>query len=51
MKPNLKKAAYEEWGLKERHGLEFDVGKIFCFRFPQFYESVVKMQLKYRKQG
>jgi len=27
----LKKAAYEEWGLKERLGLEFDQEKIFCF--------------------
>lgn len=94
--PELKKAVYEEWGLKERYGLEFDAEKLFCFRckpgdkpegpvltnctvrscaiekgyqaciqcdelkecdkdlwtrFPQFYESVVKMQVKYREQG
>ena len=29
---DLKKAAYEEWELKERLGLEFDAEKIFCFR-------------------
>lgn len=30
--PELKKAAYEEWGLKDRYGLEFDPEKIFCFK-------------------
>ena len=30
--PELKKEAYEQWGLKERYGLEFDAEKIFCFK-------------------
>ena len=28
----LKKAAFKEWGLEERYGMEFDAGKIFCFK-------------------
>jgi len=30
--PELKKAAYEQWELEERYGLEFDPDKIFCFK-------------------
>jgi hypothetical protein len=30
--PDLKRAAYKEWGLKERLGLEFDAERVFCFR-------------------
>jgi hypothetical protein len=29
--PGLKKAAYDEWGLEKRFGLEFDADKVFCF--------------------
>lgn len=28
----LKKAAFEEWGLAERYGMVFDAEKIFCFK-------------------
>jgi hypothetical protein len=93
--PELKKAAFEQWGLKERLGLKFDPDKIFCFkckpgdkpegpilthctvrrcaikkgyqaciqcndlracdkdlwtRFPEFHESIMKMQVIYRAQ-
>ncbi len=30
--PELKKAAFGEWGLEERYGLEFIPEKIFCFK-------------------
>lgn len=30
--PELKKAAFGQWGLEERYGLEFDPDKIFCFK-------------------
>ena len=29
--PELKKAAYEEWQIKERHNVDFDADKIFCY--------------------
>lgn len=28
---SLKKLAYTEWKIKERHGIDFDPDKIFCF--------------------
>ncbi|MFO7669097.1 MAG: DUF3795 domain-containing protein [Bacteroidales bacterium] len=28
----LKKAAFREWGLAEHYGMEFDAGKVFCFK-------------------
>jgi hypothetical protein len=29
--PDLKKQAYEEWGMKERYNVEFDPEQIFCY--------------------